>query len=109
LEKAKKNLVFHFEGGRHTCFPQKPVVKSLCITDFCQSFQMFPLQCTGLPRDGGIVLRVAAYCFEGSSKMRRKHNTEKQEEDFFSNFRIFSNATLEIGWSYCVGYTMVGG
>ena len=24
------------------------------------------------------------------------------------DFRIFPNATLEIGWSYCVGYTMVG-
>ena len=23
---AKKNLVFHFEGGRHASFPQKPVV-----------------------------------------------------------------------------------
>ena len=28
LENAKKNLVFHFEGGRHASFPQKPVVKS---------------------------------------------------------------------------------
>ena len=27
LENAKKNLVFHFEGGRHASFPQKPVVK----------------------------------------------------------------------------------
>ena len=29
LENAKKNLVFHFEGGRHASFPQKPVVKKL--------------------------------------------------------------------------------
>ena len=27
MENAKKNLVFHFEGGRHASFPQKPVVK----------------------------------------------------------------------------------
>jgi hypothetical protein len=27
LENAKKNLVFHFEVGRHASFPQKPVVK----------------------------------------------------------------------------------
>jgi hypothetical protein len=27
LENAKKNLVFHFVGGRHASFPQKPVVK----------------------------------------------------------------------------------
>jgi hypothetical protein len=27
LENAKKNLVFHFGGGRHASFPQKPVVK----------------------------------------------------------------------------------
>jgi hypothetical protein len=29
LENAKKNLVFHFEGGRHASFPQKPVVKQI--------------------------------------------------------------------------------
>ena len=28
LENAKKKLVFHFGGGRHASFPQKPVVKS---------------------------------------------------------------------------------
>ena len=27
LENAKENLVFHFGGGRHASFPQKPVVK----------------------------------------------------------------------------------
>ena len=27
LENSKKNLVFHFESGRHASFPQKPVVK----------------------------------------------------------------------------------
>ena len=27
LENAKKNLVFHFGGGRHASFPQNPVVK----------------------------------------------------------------------------------
>ena len=26
FENAKKNLVFHFGGGRHASFPQKPVV-----------------------------------------------------------------------------------
>jgi hypothetical protein len=26
LENAKKNLVLHFEVGRHASFPQKPVV-----------------------------------------------------------------------------------
>ena len=25
--KCKKNLMFHFEGERHTSFPQKPVVE----------------------------------------------------------------------------------
>ena len=29
VENAKKNLVFHFELGRHASFPQKPVVKNL--------------------------------------------------------------------------------
>ena len=28
MENAKKNLVFHFWGGRHASFPQKPVVKN---------------------------------------------------------------------------------
>jgi len=27
LKNAKKNLVFHFGGGRHASLPQKPVVK----------------------------------------------------------------------------------
>ena len=27
LENVKKNLVFHFGGGRHASLPQKPVVK----------------------------------------------------------------------------------
>ena len=27
MESAKKNLVFHFGGGRNASFPQKPVVK----------------------------------------------------------------------------------
>ena len=27
LENAKKNLVFHFGGGRHASFPHKPSVK----------------------------------------------------------------------------------
>jgi hypothetical protein len=31
LENAKKNLVFHFGGGRHASFPQKPVVKLFFI------------------------------------------------------------------------------
>ena len=26
-ENAKKNLVFHFGGGHHASFPQKPVAK----------------------------------------------------------------------------------
>ena len=29
LENAKKNLVFHFGGGCHASFPQKPVVKQM--------------------------------------------------------------------------------
>jgi hypothetical protein len=28
LEKAMKNLVFHFGVGRHASFPQKPVVNN---------------------------------------------------------------------------------
>ena len=28
MENPKKNLVFHFGGGRHASFPQKPVVYS---------------------------------------------------------------------------------
>ena len=28
LENVKKNLVFYFEGGSQTSFPQKPVVKT---------------------------------------------------------------------------------
>ena len=27
----KKNLVSHFEGGRHAALPQKPVVKGYCL------------------------------------------------------------------------------
>ena len=37
-----KNLVFHFEGGRHASFPQKPVVKSILggsVYSFCQIFK----------------------------------------------------------------------
>ena len=36
MENAKKNLVFHFWGGRHASFPQKPVVK-----DFIQHYYFF--------------------------------------------------------------------
>ena len=33
MENAKKNLVFHFGGGRHASVPQKPVVKALKIKE----------------------------------------------------------------------------
>ena len=33
MENAKKTLVFHFEGGRHASFPQKPVVKKRCLQE----------------------------------------------------------------------------
>ena len=41
MENAKKKLVFHFEGGHHASFPQKPVVKGVsnlkaCL-DYCEN------------------------------------------------------------------------
>ena len=42
MENAKKNLVFHFGGGRHVSFPQKPVVKELFLYFFFQMFFSFP-------------------------------------------------------------------
>ena len=56
MENAKKNLVFHFGGGRHASFPQKPVANDIAgpprTTRVKAKRAVYMEMCRSLHKDG---------------------------------------------------------